>query len=56
MIMAGTQGVELTPVAEDKYDAGGQAALEFTRDGQGKVVGVKLGAMGMNFEGQKMMP
>ena len=57
MVMAGTQGGELTPLAEpDKFDAGGQATFEFVRDGQGKVVSIKLGAMGSSFEGQKMNP
>jgi cytochrome c len=57
MVMAGTQGGELTPLADpDKFDAGGQATFEFVRDGQGKVVSIKLGAMGASFEGQKMNP
>ncbi len=54
MIVAGDQGGELLPLAEaDKFDAAGQATLQFIRDANKKVTGVTLDAQGMKFEGKK---
>jgi cytochrome c len=37
----------------DRFDSNGQAVFQFVRDGDGKVTGVKLEAMGMSFEGKR---
>ncbi|MBL7818388.1 MAG: ThuA domain-containing protein [Saprospiraceae bacterium] len=50
---ANGQGGPVNPTdTPDKYDADGKAILNFVREG-GKVVGIKMEAMGMNFEGKK---
>ncbi|WP_247235725.1 DUF3471 domain-containing protein [Telluribacter sp. SYSU D00476] len=55
MISTGTDEGELTPVkdAADKFDAGGQATLTFTRDADQKVTGLTLDAQGFTFDGKK---
>ncbi|GAB3162823.1 DUF3471 domain-containing protein [Telluribacter humicola] len=55
IINTGTDEGELTPVkdATDKFDAGGQATLTFTRDADQKVTGLTLDAQGFTFDGKK---
>jgi cytochrome c len=56
-ITAGDQTGEITALPEpDKFDAAGQATIQFVRDNQGKVTQVKLIASGFSFDGQKIMP
>jgi cytochrome c len=56
-ITAGDQSGEITALPEpDKFDAAGQATIQFVRDNQGKVTQVKLIASGFSFDGQKIMP
>jgi cytochrome c len=45
---------ELTVTGKpDRFDAGGQAIIVFVRDEKSKVIGMKVEAMGMSFEGKK---
>jgi cytochrome c len=45
---------EIKPTDQaDKFDANGQAFFKFIRDEKSKVIGVKLEAMGMSFEGKR---
>jgi cytochrome c len=51
---AGGQGGPINPTdTPDKYDADGKAILLFLRDESKKVVGIKMTAMGFDFEGKK---
>ncbi|WP_198174946.1 DUF3471 domain-containing protein [Spirosoma arboris] len=53
-ISTGDQDGTLTPLKEaDKFDANGQATLQFVRDADKKVTGMKLDAQGMAFDGKK---
>jgi len=51
---AGEQGGAVNPTNDaDKFDANGQATLQFIRDDKKKVIKLKLEAMNMVFEGTK---
>ncbi len=51
---AGGQAGEVSPMdTPDKFDASGRATIQFIRDDAKKVTGMKMEAMGMNFEGKK---
>jgi cytochrome c len=51
---AGGQVGEIKPTnVPDKFDADGKALIQFTRDGNQKVTGLKMDAMGFSFEGVK---
>lgn len=51
---AGGQGGPISPTdTPDKYDADGKAILLFIRDESKKVIGIKMTAMGFDFEGKK---
>jgi cytochrome c len=49
----GQKGALKATVTADRFDANGQAMFQFVRDGDGKVTGMKLEAMGMSFEGKR---
>jgi len=51
---AGEQGGTVNPTNDaDKFDANGQAMMQFIRDDKKKVIKLKLEAMNMTFEGTK---